>query len=328
MPRSFYLLSFTIPLSIGLALFLKGTFSYLPLIYSFFVLPAFELIMKENSYNFSPSEELLKKDDLFYDLILWAMVPVQLFLVIYFLILMQRDLDLITRIGLVLSMGIGCGVLGINVGHELGHRTSRWQQTFAKVLLSTSLYWHFFIEHNKGHHKHVSTPLDPESSRLNESLYRFWLRSIKDSFVSAWGIDRREMIRAIILQLLALVFIFVFFNLLALICFFLSATFGILLLESVNYIEHYGLSRKEIAPGKFEKVSPRHSWNSNHPFSRAILFDLSRHSDHHANINRKYYLLRHHEDAPQLPTGYPGMILLSLIPSLWFKVMNKRSQEI
>jgi alkane 1-monooxygenase len=328
MPRSFYLLSFSIPTSIGIAFYLKGGFAYLPVFYSFLFLPALELILKENAQNLDSQEELLKKNDFFYDLILWAMVPIQLSLFYYFLFLMSTDLDLISRIGIILSMGLGCGVLGINVAHELGHRNNSFEQGLAKLLLSTSLYWHFFIEHNKGHHKNVSTPLDPESSRLNESLYHFWGRSIIDSFRSAWKIDRSEMIKALLFQIFGLGLILYYFNSLTLLCFLCSALFGILLLESVNYIEHYGLVRREITPGKYEKVLVKHSWNANHPLSRAILFDLSRHSDHHAYINRKYQLLRHHDDSPQLPTGYPGMILLSLIPPLWFRIMNRKLKEL
>jgi alkane 1-monooxygenase len=328
MPRSFYLLSFTLPSSVGIAFYLKGVFSYLPVFYSFIFLPALELILKENDQNLDSHDELLKKNDFFYDLILWAMVPIQLFLFFYFLFLMSSDLDIFSRIGIILSMGLSCGVLGINVAHELGHRNNSFEQGLARLLLSTSLYWHFFIEHNKGHHKNVSTPLDPESSRLNESLYHFWGRSITYSFLSAWKIDRGEMIKALLLQLFGLGLILYYFNSLTLLCFFSAAVFGILLLESVNYIEHYGLVRREISPGKYEKVLVKHSWNANHPLSRAILFDLSRHSDHHAYINRKYQLLRHHDDSPQLPTGYPGMILLSLIPPLWFRVMNRRLKEL
>lgn len=328
MPRSFYLLSFTLPSSVGIAFYLKGGFSYLPVFYSFIFLPALELILKENDQNLDSQDELLKKNDFFYDLLLWAMVPIQFSLFFYFLISMSADLDFISRVGIILSMGLSCGVLGINVAHELGHRNNSFEQGLAKLLLSTSLYWHFFIEHNKGHHKNVSTPLDPESSRLNESVYHFWWRSIIESFRSAWKIDRREMSKALLVQLFGLGLIWYYFNLFTLLCFLCSAFFGILLLESVNYIEHYGLVRREISPGKYEKVLVKHSWNANHPLSRAILFDLSRHSDHHAYINRKYQLLRHHDDSPQLPTGYPGMILLSLIPPLWFRIMNRKLREL
>lgn len=324
MKRSFYLLSFTIPLSVWLSLKLTGLSCYISLVYAFVFLPLLELFLPRISENLTDSQEGDWKKSRYFDLILWAMVPIQYSLLWLFCrSLGEESLTPFERLGMISAMGISCGVLGINVAHELGHRNNSFEQTLARMLLSTSLYWHFFIEHNKGHHKNVSTPLDPESSRLNESIYAFWLRSIRDSFLSACRIDSREMTKALIIQGLLTLGIFWGWGVAALLGFLLSALIGIILLESVNYIEHYGLVRREVAPGRFEKVSPIHSWNADHPLSRAVLFDLSRHSDHHANVARKYQILRHHDNSPQMPTGYPGMILLSLIPPLWFKVMNR-----
>ena len=304
---------------------LGGAGTYIALVYAFAFLPAVELLLPKLSQNLTDSEEVDWKVSRYFDVVLWLMVPIQYSLLFLFCQSIGRgDLSYFEKVGMISAMGIGCGVLGINVAHELGHRNNSFEQTLARILLSSSLYWHFFIEHNKGHHKNVSTPLDPESSRLNESVYAFWLRSIKDSFLSAYKIDAREMKKAIVIQALLPLFIFFNWGAVALVGFLLSALIGIILLESVNYIEHYGLVRKETSPGRFEKVLPIHSWNADHPLSRAVLFDLSRHSDHHANVARKYQILRHYDESPQMPTGYPGMILLSLIPPLWFRVMNKK----
>jgi alkane 1-monooxygenase len=95
----------------------------------------------------------------------------------------------------------------------------------------------------------------------------------------------------------------------------------------VNYIEHYGLARKKTESGNYERAMPSHSWNSNHIVGRLMLFELSRHSDHHYLASRKYQILRHHENSPQMPTGYPGMMLLSHIPPLWFSIMRKQMQK-
>jgi alkane 1-monooxygenase len=122
--------------------------------------------------------------------------------------------------------------------------------------------------------------------------------------------------------------IWYFFGGLVTIYFLAAALIGILLLETVNYIEHYGLQRKQIAEGKYERALPVHSWNSDHVIGRIMLFELSRHSDHHYLASRKYQVLRHHDNSPQMPTGYPGMIILSLLPPLWFYVMNKRIKKI
>jgi alkane 1-monooxygenase len=227
-------------------------------------------------------------------------------------------------VGLTSAMGIACGVLGINVAHELGHRRTRFERILARALLCTSLNWQFYIEHNRGHHLKVSTPDDSESAHLNESIYAFWFRAVTTSYQAAWKLDPIEMIIGTFLQATLAAVISFNFGSFALLGFFASAGVGILLLQSVNYIEHYGLSRTKTAEGRFESVKPHHSWNSDQILSRAVLFELSRHSDHHANALRKYPALRHFDSSPELPTGYPGMILLALIPRLWFARMNPK----
>ena len=229
--------------------------------------------------------------------------------------------------GLMFSMGICCGVLGINAAHELGHRKSGFERILSRILLMTSLYWQFYVEHNRGHHKHVATPEDSESAFRGESLPRFWIRALGLAFRNAWKLDPAEMMVGTIVQSSLVFAIYLRFGSEATWSFVGSAGIGALLLQSVNYIEHYGLSRKRIDGGAYEKVLPRHSWNSSHPLSRYVLFELSRHSDHHAHATRKYPLLRHFDDAPQMPTGYPGMILLALIPPLWFRYMDRKLIE-
>jgi alkane 1-monooxygenase len=210
----------------------------------------------------------------------------------------------------------------------------------SKMLLLTTLYMHFFIEHNRGHHKNVSTDEDPASSRLGEIVYFFYFRSIYGSFISAWKLEserlkrlkfsfwsfKNEMIVYQFLQASLILVIFYFFGMETTLFFLISATIGILLLETVNYIEHYGLRRKKKEKG-YERTLPIHSWNSNHPVGRMVLLELSRHSDHHYIASRKYQILRHFNESPQMPTGYPGMLILSLFPPLWFKVMNPRIEK-
>ena len=325
MKKTYYLLAFTVPLSILISFVCRGPWSYFSFIYTFGLIPFLELFLPKLSRNLSVEQEILWKQDLYFNFILWLMVPFQYALLFYFCsVLGTQALKTYEIVGLISAMGIGCGVLGINVAHELGHKNNRFEKSLAKILLSSTLYWHFFIEHNRGHHKNVSTPLDPESSRFNENLYAFLPRSIICSFLSALRIDPKQMIFALSVQSILPISIFILWGHTALFSFLASALLGILLLETVNYIEHYGLVRREISPHVFEKVQPHHSWNADNLLSRTILFDLSRHSDHHANVVRKYQNLRHDNSSPQMPTGYPGMILLSLIPPLWFKVMNSR----
>ncbi len=331
-PLSMYLLAMA-------AFSFTGWVTWAPLIYAWVLLPLLELFLNPDEKNLSAAEEELAKANKWYDYMLYIIVPLQYAALIYFLLsLQQTGLAWWEIAGRIFTMGLLCGTFGINVAHELGHRVNKAEQTMAKMLLGTSLYIHFFIEHNKGHHKHVATPQDPSSARYNESVYRFYFRTIAYSYLSAWKIaneDTRkkygtsfhfnnEMIQAQLLQLLLLVAIWFFFGSTITAYFLAAAVLGILLLETVNYIEHYGLQRKETNDGKFERTLPHHSWNSNHVMGRMMLFELSRHSDHHYLASRKYQVLQHHKDAPQLPTGYPGSMILSLFPPLWFMIMNKK----
>jgi alkane 1-monooxygenase len=313
-----------------------GINTYLPVIYAFVYIPILELFLKPKTSNLSAAEEEVAKVDKTYDFILYIIVPAQYFLLYQFLISFQQpELTWIDITGLILTMGLLCGVFGINVAHELGHRTNKTEQLMAKALLLTSQYIHFFIEHNKGHHKNVATHEDPSSARLNETIFAFYPRTIIYSYISAWKIATdemkkknlswfyNEMVQAQFIQLVFITIIYFLFGLNVLL-FYLVATFlGILLLECVNYIEHYGLTRNKKESGSYERAMPHHSWNSNHVLGRLMLFELSRHSDHHYMASRKYQILRHHDESPQMPTGYPGMMVLAHLPPLWFWLMHK-----
>ena len=315
---------------------------WITLCIAFVIIPVVELILKPSEYNAPAAEVEIMRADPVYDWLLYLVVPLQYFaLFLYFQHINDAGLSLADKMGKVLTMGLFCGVFGINVGHALGHRSKRSEQFLAKCLLITSLYTHFFIEHNRGHHRHVATPGDPSSAPYRQSLYAFWLRSITGVYMGAWKIanqqQRRnsqkvfsfsnEMLRLQISQVLFCIMIVFIFGWSGLFYFLPAAMVGILLLETVNYIEHYGLTRKEKSPGMFERAMPVHSWNSNHVIGRLFLFELSRHSDHHYSASRKYQLLRHHEHAPQLPTGYPGSMLLALVPPVWFFIMDRQMKK-
>ncbi len=316
---------------------------WMPLLYAWILTPLLELLIKPDIRNLDQASEELAKDDRAYDLILYLVVALQYALLVKFLYAMSHDrLEWWDVVGRVWVMGLACGIFGINVGHELGHRSNKFERVLARMLLLTSQYLHFFIEHNKGHHKRVATPQDPSSARYGESVYHFYYRSIVFSYLSAWNIANRETRKAgrpvlslhnemVLYTLIQLVFvsaILLAFGWFATLCYLFAAAIGILLLETVNYIEHYGLSRKPLGEGRYERAMPMHSWNSDHVIGRIMLFELSRHSDHHYLASRKYQLLRHHDDSPQMPTGYPGMMLLSLVPPAWFLVMNKRLKKL
>ncbi len=312
-----------------------------PILFAFAFIPILELLLPAAEENMTEAEEQIAKEDRLYDFWLYLIVPLQYYaLYLFFTSIQDPTLTTWEHVGRIVVMGLLCGTFGINVGHELGHRRNLYERNLAKALLLTSLYMHFYIEHNKGHHKHVSTKEDPSSARRGEIVYLFYFRTVIFGFLSAWKIAADEqkkkgkpvlhftnqMLQFQVVQLLFVTSIYLIFGSMVLLSFLTAATIGFLLLETVNYIEHYGLERKKTEKG-YERAMPEHSWNSSHVLGRLILFELSRHSDHHYLASRKYQVLRHHDDAPQMPTGYPGMVLLSLFPPLWFSIMHRRIDQ-
>jgi alkane 1-monooxygenase len=335
-----FLLPFSLFVLAYLAFTQKGWLIASPVIYAFGFIPLVELLIPLSKENMTEAEEKIAKEDRLYDLWLYIIVPLQYAALAFFLFSMQEEgLTGWEKAGRIASMGLLCAAFGINVGHELGHRRLLYERNLAKALLLTSLYMHFYIEHNKGHHKNVSTKEDPSSARKWEPIYIFYFRTVIFSYISAWKIaadDQQkkgkpvlhfsnQMIQFQLLQILFVLLVQYIFGTNVMLSFLAAASIGFLLLETVNYIEHYGLERKQTEEG-YERAMPEHSWNSSHILGRLMLFELSRHSDHHYLASRKYQVLRHHEEAPQMPTGYPGMMILSLVPPLWFSVMHKRME--
>jgi alkane 1-monooxygenase len=323
-PYFLYVLAF-------LAFTTTGIYCWVPLIYLFFLIPLVELLIKPDSENLTETQEEEAKSNPIFDFVLWLTVPLQIGALYLFLTSLDASLTFLDTAGRVVAMGLLCGTFGINAAHELGHRVNKFEQFLAKVLLLTSLYMHFFIEHNKGHHKHVATPEDPSTAFYKQHLYAFWIQTFIGTQKKAWQIATAEAKSTIfnemalfqLIQFVLVGLIYYFLGGFVLVCFLVAAFIGAALLETVNYIEHYGLQR-DFAKTTYERVKPAHSWNSNHLMGRLTLFELSRHSDHHYLASRKYQILRHLEEAPQMPTGYPGMILLALFPPVWFKVMHRQ----
>ena len=326
-PYLLYVLAF-------LAFTKTGLYCWIPLVYLFFLIPLVELVIQPDADNLTEAQEAEAKSNPIFDYVLWLTVPLQLGALYLFLTSLDSSLTFLDTAGRVVAMGLLCGTFGINAAHELGHRVSKFEQFLAKVLLLTSLYMHFFIEHNKGHHKHVATPEDPSSAFYKQNLYAFWIQTFVGTQKKAWQIASAEAKNKIFnemalfqgIQFTLLFAIYYFFGGFVMACFIIAAFVGAALLETVNYIEHYGLQR-DFAKTTYERVQPAHSWNSNHAIGRLMLFELSRHSDHHYLASRKYQILRHLEEAPQMPTGYPGMILLALFPPIWFKVMHRQMER-
>lgn len=343
MKRFKYLSILLLPFTVYISFTSTGWLTYLPIIVFFVFVPGLELFFKPDKENFTKEEENIEKEHGLYTSILYLMIPIQLvFLVYFFIVIQDPELTFPTILGRVHAMGLMCGVIGINIGHELGHRNNRLDELLGEILLLTSLNTHFLPYHNGGHHYNVATPKDAATARKNELLYVFWIRSHFTSYIQAWQLENRRltldnkswfhiqnrMVVYTFCNLLVLGGIYYFLGVFSLLCFLGAAIFGILLLETVNYIEHYALLRKKNEHGRYEKVKRIHSWNSDHVIGKIMLFNLSRHSDHHYNGSKHYQLLKSLPESPQMPTGYPGMMLLAMLPPLWFRLMHKKLQKI
>lgn len=334
-----YAFVFLLPVTTALSFRGHGWICYLPLIYAFAVVPLLDYLIGEDKRNISDEDRAAVEKNPLFDLILYSTVFVQVAMLFWFFIAAgDSDATASDHVGRILSMGLMCGVFGVNVAHELGHRTKYFERVLAKVMLTTTLFLHFYIEHNRGHHRNVGTPQDAATARKGESLYRFWLRVVPSSFLSAWSIVRKErerrklavwsigneLIAYVLVEIVLCVIIGFVFGGSVLIAFLCSALMGILLLETVNYIEHYGLFRTKVSEFRYEDVRPIHSWNADFVVGRLLLFELTRHSDHHWKPSKHYQVLDTMPESSHLPAGYPAMMLAALCPPLWFAVMNKR----
>lgn len=322
-----YLFFLIIPAAVYFSLFSTGWLTFSALATAFGILPLVELFLQPKDENLDLDFEKKLRNQKIFDFWLYINIPIVFGAIFIYLNHIQSEpLHTYELVGKTSAIGILLGVNGINVAHELGHRKEKFHQVMAQILLLSSMYTHFYIEHNKGHHLNVSTPEDPSSARYKESIYHFWWRSVSQTYISAWKLAGKHMLALQIIQIIWVLILYKIYDIYVAL-YLAAAVIGFLLLESVNYIEHYGLRRKSITPTLYEKAKPEHSWNSNHPIGRLVLFELSRHSDHHYQPQRPYQILKHHKESPQLPTGYPGMILLAFVPPIFFNVMDKQMRN-
>ncbi|MDX1471583.1 MAG: alkane 1-monooxygenase [Flavobacteriaceae bacterium] len=337
-----YLAAYCIPLTALIGVMFRGPWVFLTPVFGFVIIPLLELIFPVSNENLSSDEAEDKSKDRLFDWLLYLNLPVVYGILFYTLfVVVNFNIEGYEFIGLALSIGTVLGVNGINVGHELGHRLSSPERFLGKALFVPAFYMHFFIEHNFGHHLNAATIEDPATARYNQSVYSFWFTSIFGKYSSAWKIQlnllkkkgrnffslKNDMLYYVIIQALYIIGVWVLFGPKGVIFAIIAAIVGMLLLETVNYLEHYGLLRKKLDSGRYERVKEIHSWNSNHIMGRIVLYELTRHSDHHYKSNKKYQLLDCHEDSPQMPFGYPTSMVLAMIPHLWFRIMNKRVPE-
>ena len=342
-----FFIAFILPMLLVAGFYLGGYWNYITLIFAFVILPALDQAIGTDKTNVPEDKINAVGEAFYYRMVTYLWTYFQFALVVWaaFAVSGGRLTNFREWVGFVLSFSIVSGGIGITVAHELGHKKTGIERLYSKLLLMTVGYMHFYIEHNRGHHVAVATPEDPATARKNENFFAFWLRSVFIGYGHAWTLEkerlakrglpvlsiRNEMIWFAVLPVLfctVLTFVVSYGHGAVQwhvpLFFAAQSFFAFSLLELVNYVEHYGIMRKEIAPGRYERVNPVHSWNSSHLMSNFFLFQLQRHSDHHAYAHKRYQLLNHYDISPQLPCGYSTMILLALLPPVWFNVMNRR----
>ncbi|MED5240024.1 MAG: fatty acid desaturase [Pseudomonadota bacterium] len=340
--RYLWLLSPGIPvLALTLLLIYQFVWSWPVLLWGgpilvYMLIPFADWVIGTDTNNPPESAVQALEDDRYYRLIVYAYIPTQyLATILGAWIVAQGNAPWWGILGLILSVGAVNGI-AINTAHELGHKKGSLERWLAKITLAPVAYGHFFVEHNKGHHKNVATPEDPASSRMGESFWQFLPRTMTGSLKSAWDIEAKrlqrceqplwslhnENLQAWLMTVVLFVSLTAVFGWIVLPFLLLQAFYGASLLEVINYMEHYGLLRQKDERGRYERCQPRHSWNSNHIVTNLFLYQLQRHSDHHANPTRRFQALRHFDDSPQLPSGYASMLIPAYLPFVWFKKMD------
>jgi len=342
--RYLWLLSIFVPalMNVGPLLYLlvspKVLWLWLPVAFNYIVMPLVDYFVGEDRSNPPESAVAALEEDRYYRYITYAIVPVLWMTYIFAAWFVARhEVPWYGVLAVILTAG-SAGGYSINVGHELGHKQTAAERWLAKIILAPTGYGHFTIEHNRGHHIDVATPGDPASARMGEGIWRFACRELPGATRRAWGLERErltrlhqpvwslhnEILQPLLITLALYVVLIALLGIRILPFLILSALWANFQLTSANYVEHYGLLRRTLPDGSFERCQPHHSWNSNHMFSNWALFHLQRHSDHHTYPGRRYQSLRHFDDLPTLPNGYFGMFTLAYFPPLWFRAMDPR----
>jgi len=340
-----FAIAYTLPLTVVCGYLAGGLFNLLTPLYVFGLVPVLDLIIGIDRSNPSSSRAAKElEQSIGYRLLTWGCCPVQVAVTVWgAYAAAYNPLSITEAAGLTLSIGISSGAMGITVAHELAHRVNnRFEPLLARIMLATCLYMHWSIEHVAGHHRTVATPEDPATARLGESFYKFWPRTVFGGFNSAWDFEVHRIQKRgrpawsrhnrvagyLVYQLALLAGVAVIFGPGGLLYWLGQSVIAVGLLEVVNYVEHYGLMRSKDRDGRYEPINPRHSWNSSNWLTNRYLFNLQRHSDHHFKPGVRYQALQHFDESPQLPTGYAGMLLLALIPTLWYRVMDSRVRAV
>lgn len=325
---------------LGIVTDMPNLMAWFPVLWIFGLIPLLDYLIGRDTANpDEASETPAMQGQVYFRILTLLAVPIQAGLLVWTCwIFVNGELGFWGRLGWLISMGVVSGINAINIAHELIHRHGRLEPWAGGILLSLVVYAGFKIEHVRGHHVKVSTPDDASSARYGQSLYGFLPHAWKWNFLNAWMLEAARLRRSGLPVLhwcneliwwyglsagiaIAMTWTFGWLGLL----FFLGQSFiAFTELEIINYVEHYGLHRRRHAGGRYERTTHQHSWNSSYMVTNLFLFQLQRHSDHHAHPARRYQVLRHFDDSPQLPGGYAAMVLLALVPTLWRRVMDPR----
>lgn len=315
-------------------------FAFATVIFTYLIIPVLDALIGKDPQNPMEQEVADMSQERWYSWLVASSVPIAILSLTGGLYLFHHwaELSAIGKLGLLLSFGVIHTGIMINSAHELIHKPSKLEQRMGGILLSMVCYPSFKIEHIRGHHVNVATPADHSTSRYGQTLYQFLPHALANNFRTGWQLEAQllkrrnlpviswhnELVRWYALTAAIAVCCTLAFGFSGLAFFLAQGLLAITLLETVNYLEHYGLERKLKENGRYERTTHQHSWNSNYLLTNLITFQLQRHSDHHANPQRRYQVLRHFDDSPQLPAGYAAMVLLAMIPPLWMRVMNPR----
>ncbi len=313
----------------------------IPMLFFYAFTPLMDFLLGEDEHN--PPEEVVNAmaEDNYYRFVVHSQIYIAIALFVAFVVFVgTQDLPWWAILALIFGVGINSGGV-MALTHELGHKANKLDRLSAKIGNMIMGYGHFNIEHNKGHHTWVATPEDPASSRMGENFYAFMVRELSGTFVRGISYEKARLakqgrgfwsVRNDVLQVyavtLAATALFVALFGWSILIFLIPHHFlAWLALTQANYVEHYGLKRKKLANGKYERCQPKHSWNTNHTYSNLVSFNLQRHSDHHAFPQRPYQVLRDYKDVPSLPTGYGGCFAMAFVPPIWFSVMDQRVMD-
>lgn len=325
---------------LGARLQQPGLMAWFPLCFLFVLLPLADHAVGHDPGNPDPALARQLAHDRWFRLLTLLAVPVQFATLGWSMQhVAAAGLSPAGTLGWLLSQGVVGGVLAINVAHELIHKETRLERGAGGLLLTSVGYHGFKVEHVRGHHVHVSTPLDASSARRGQSVWHFLPRALLRNTANAWRLEAarlrpigkpwwqgNELLAWSGAWLLLALASWAWLGVAGLLFFIAQGLVAACSLEIINYIEHYGLERRRLPDGRYERTTHMHSWNADYALTNLLLFHLQRHSDHHAHASRRYQLLQHHPDSPQLPGGYAAMFVLALFPPLWFRVIDPRLQ--